>query len=344
MTHNGSFKTVGDLLIIDDTIDNLDMLTEIMGKRGFRVRACLSPELGRREAHDNPPDLILLDVGLPGIDGYTLCREFKSDPILADVPIIFISAFSHVDHKIKGFEAGGVDYIGKPFHAQEVIARVESHLALKRIRQQESELAVLRERNRIARDLHDAVSQTLFSVGLMIENLITHSDHNESTRQTLHRLSQLAGSANAEMRTILYELRPDALTGADLADLLTNLADAVAGRTGAAITTHLESLTLPPDIQIAFYRIAQEATNNIIKHARPNAVLMELAGDGMGGALMLIADDGRGFDPERVRAGRFGLESIAERAARVGANIQIESAPDHGTTLRLAWQMVEVYA
>ena len=274
------------------------------------------------------------------MDGFALCRRFKADGDLKDVPIIFISGFDQVDHKVRGFQAGGVDYIGKPFHAQEVIARVESHMALKRLRQQEGELAVLRERTRIARDLHDAVSQTLFSAGLMIENLLTYGEHDTSTHQTLFRLSQLARSATAEMRTILYELRPEVLTGADLADLLTNLADAVAGRTGAAVTTRLESLTLPADVQIAFYRIAQEAVNNIIKHARATAVVFVLQDDDVEGVMLLIEDNGRGFDSAHIRAGRFGLENMTERAAHINAQLHIETAPDHGTTIRLDWQMV----
>jgi DNA-binding NarL/FixJ family response regulator len=149
-----------------------------------------------------------------------LCRRFKGDPLFADVPIIFISAFDDAESKVKGFEAGAVDCIPKPFHHDEVIARVQSQLALKHLRQQEQELAVLRERQRIARDLHNAVSQTLLSAGSMIDKLIAHGGHDLFTEQTLLRLADLSRRAAAEIRTILYEPRPEALAGVDLADPL----------------------------------------------------------------------------------------------------------------------------
>jgi two-component system sensor histidine kinase/response regulator len=335
-------KRGGDILIIDDTPDNLEVLTEMMTKRGYQTRTRTTAQSGWNAAHEALPDLILLDVGLPDIDGFTLCRRFKDDPLFADVPIIFISAFNDVENKVKGFKAGAVDYIPKPFHHNEVIARVQSQLALKHLRQQEQELAVLRERQRIARDLHDAVSQTLFSAGLMLDKLIMRGGHDPFTEQTLLRLTELSRSAAAEMRTILYELRPEALANADLADLLTNLADIVSARTQAEVETRLDSLTLPDEAQIAVYRIAQEAVNNLIKHAQPSSVLIELI-NAPDAVTLTIADDGAGFDPAHSGAGRFGLANMLERAERVGAALHIDSEPGQGTVIRLrlesVWEM-----
>ncbi|PJF25928.1 MAG: hypothetical protein CUN53_10275, partial [Phototrophicales bacterium] len=114
-------KRGGDILIIDDTPDNLEVLAEMMTKRGYQTRTCTTAQSGWNAALEALPDLILLDVGLPDIDGFTLCRRFKDDPLFADVPIIFISAFNDVENKVRGFKAGAVDYIPKPFHHNEVI-------------------------------------------------------------------------------------------------------------------------------------------------------------------------------------------------------------------------------
>lgn len=340
MGQTGSQQPVGDLIIIDDTEANLELLTDLMKRRGYRTRACMTPDAGWQAAHEAIPDMILLDVGLPGIDGFDLCRRFKADPMLKDVPVIFISAFDQVDHKVKGFQAGGVDYIGKPFHLEEVVARVESHMALKRVRQQEQELAVMLERNRIARELHDAVSQTLFSAGLMIDNLLTFSELAPDTQQALIRICQLTRSASAEMRTILYELRPEALSGVDLSELLTHLGNAVTGRTRATVTLRLQPLVLPDEPQLAFYRIAQEAINNVIKHAHATNVVIELAC--VNGVVSLyIEDNGSGFDMNNVRPGRFGLANMLERAERIDATLQFHAALGSGTRLRLDWQWVE---
>ena len=93
-----------------------------------------------------PPDLILLDVKTPGMDGYEVCRALKSDPKNADVPVIFISALDETPDKVKGFEAGGVDFITKPYQTEEMFARVETHLSLRRLHQQlERQNALLRE-------------------------------------------------------------------------------------------------------------------------------------------------------------------------------------------------------
>lgn len=118
------------ILIVDDTPANLDLLSEILRKRGYRVRPALNGELALSAAAAAAPDLILLDIIMPAMDGYEVCRRLKADPQTRDIPVIFISIHSSSDEIVRAFELGGVDYVTKPFQPREVFARVESQLAL----------------------------------------------------------------------------------------------------------------------------------------------------------------------------------------------------------------------
>lgn len=124
-----------EILIVDDTQTNLMLLKEILVEGGYQVRPALGGQLALRSAAVKLPDLILLDVKMPDMDGYEVCRALKADARSRDIPVIFISGLGHTRDKLKGFEAGGVDFITKPFQPEEVLARVETHLALRRLRQ-----------------------------------------------------------------------------------------------------------------------------------------------------------------------------------------------------------------
>jgi DNA-binding response OmpR family regulator/DNA-binding CsgD family transcriptional regulator len=131
---------MNDILIIDDTPENLTVLLQILTAHGYQVRPALSGEIALKAVQEDIPDLILLDIMMPGMDGFEVCSKLKSDTRTQDIPIIFISALGDTEDKIKGFQAGGVDYITKPFHAAEVLARIETHLALRNM-----QLQLLRE-------------------------------------------------------------------------------------------------------------------------------------------------------------------------------------------------------
>jgi PAS domain S-box-containing protein len=119
-----------EILVVDDIQANLKLLTDILAGRGYRVRPATGGRLALRSVTLRQPDLILLDVKMPDMDGYEVCRALKSDEKTRDIPVIFISALHETGDKVKGFEAGGVDFISKPFQAEEVFARIETHLTL----------------------------------------------------------------------------------------------------------------------------------------------------------------------------------------------------------------------
>jgi two-component system sensor histidine kinase/response regulator len=124
-------KAAANILIVDDTPDNLRLLTGILEQLGYEVRPATSGAQALQAAEHAPPDLVLLDVTMPEMNGYEVCRRFKATPALKDIPIIFLTALSDIADKVKAFEVGGVDYITKPFHLEEVQARVRTHLALR---------------------------------------------------------------------------------------------------------------------------------------------------------------------------------------------------------------------
>lgn len=124
-----------DILIVDDTPDNLRLLSQILSERRYRVRAVTGGERALASVRLARPDLILLDIKMPDVDGFTVCRALKADRNTADIPVIFISALDDVADKVQAFAAGGVDYVTKPFQWEEVLARVETHLALRRLQQ-----------------------------------------------------------------------------------------------------------------------------------------------------------------------------------------------------------------
>ncbi len=137
-----------EILIVDDTPMNLRLLMQMLAEREYKLKAAPSGKLALVHAMMTPPDLILLDIMMPGMNGYEVCEHLKAEARTRDIPVIFISAMQEVADKIRAFEVGGIDYISKPFQAQEVLARIDLHLELSR-----SQLRLRQERDRQAREL-----------------------------------------------------------------------------------------------------------------------------------------------------------------------------------------------
>src|SRR5207244_834051 len=119
-TSRGQDMLDGDLLIVDDNIDNLSVLTGMLREAGYRVRTTTRGDRALAMSAAHAPELILLDIQMPELDGYEVCRRLKQDEALRAIPIIFISALDSVFDKVKAFKAGGVDYVTKPFEVEEV--------------------------------------------------------------------------------------------------------------------------------------------------------------------------------------------------------------------------------
>ena len=123
--------TTNNILVVDDMPENLQLLLNMLHAHKYKARAFAEGSFALESARADPPDLILLDVRMPGMDGYTVCEHLKTDPRTRDIPVIFISAHGETDDKVRGFRVGGVDYITKPFQGEEVLARIQTHLQLR---------------------------------------------------------------------------------------------------------------------------------------------------------------------------------------------------------------------
>ncbi|MEG5175900.1 response regulator [Microcoleus sp. B3-D7] len=136
MTNNQIEENKGNILIVDDTPENLQVLSATLSDRGYKVRGVINGKMAIRAARSGSPDLILLDIKMPEMDGYEVCTQLKEDPKTSDIPVIFISALDEVLDKLTAFQVGGVDYVTKPFHVAEVLARIEHQLTIQRLKKQ----------------------------------------------------------------------------------------------------------------------------------------------------------------------------------------------------------------
>src|SRR5580658_8955202 len=122
-------------MIVDDNPANLKLLEDMLLRQGHEVRSFPLGRLALAAATKNPPDLILLDINMPEMNGYEVCERLRRSEELSDIPVIFLSALNETQDKVKAFQSGGADYISKPFQFEEVQARVDAHLSVYRLRQ-----------------------------------------------------------------------------------------------------------------------------------------------------------------------------------------------------------------
>ena len=170
------------ILIVDDTPANLAVLADYLGSYGFEIMTARSGEMALKRVQYALPDIILLDVLMPGIDGFETCQRLKADEVTQHIPVIFMTALTDPEHKVKGFAAGAVDYVTKPFHQEEVLARVRAHL---RIRSLTRGLQVTNE----------TLSETVDELKRTRKQLVV--------QEKLATLNQLAGKFGHELRNPL---------------------------------------------------------------------------------------------------------------------------------------------
>lgn len=211
------------------------------------------------------------------------------------------------------------------------IDRTARQRAEELVAQQAAEEATATERSRLARELHDAVSQTLFSTSLIAEVLpILWERDQDEARRRLQEIRQLTRGALAEMRMLLMELRPSALVNTELDELLPTLCEAVSSRTLIPIAVHVSRCELAVEPKLALYRITQEALNNLGKHSGASRAEVTLSFPSRQVELR-ITDNGRGFDVTSIPENCLGIRIMRERAQAVGATFEIRSQSGKGT-------------
>ena len=264
------------ILVVDDTPANLRLLSEMLSKRGWKVRPVPSGPEALQAAQRFPPDLVLLDINMPGMDGYEVCRRFKADSKLKDIPVLFISALSETDDKVKAFAAGGVDYVIKPFQFAEVEARVQTHLELRRQKRalQESyerlkELEHLRDNltHMIVHDMRSPLTMILMSLGLLAATPPPEASDFSGILQTARQgAATLAGMVTQLLDISRLEASQMPLQKTEC-DLVKTVQSAIDSLGVSVEARHLRLLAPAPVTALGDVDILRRIVNNLLGNA-----------------------------------------------------------------------------
>jgi signal transduction histidine kinase len=297
-----------DILVVDDTPANLQLLVGMLQEIGYRVRPVTSGALALKAVRAALPDLILLDITMPEMDGYEVCRRLKADPATAEVPVLFISALSDTDDKLRAFDAGGLDYVSKPFQLGEVAARVSTHL---RMRRHERELKASLERQRELEQLRDSLTHMiahdmrspLLTVNLcmeMVRKTVAPADADLidqaqiAVRVLVNMITEMLDVSRMESGAMVLNIEP-----VDLPVLVREVLDTLQQQAGE-ISLKLETGDVPPvpaDREL-IRRVTTNLVGNALKFAplRSN-VVVRVCGE-KAGARIEVEDNGPGIAPE----------------------------------------------
>jgi signal transduction histidine kinase len=347
------------VLIVDDMPSGRQSLESLLQEQGYELFLAESGPEALRLAAELHPDVILLDVMMPGMDGYEVLGHLRADPTLAEVPVVLVTALDDLESRIKGIEAGADDFISKPFDRTELRAHVRTITRLNRYRNLTEEREKLRrlshqmidlqehERRSIAMELHDEVGQSLTGLKHIMEH-VRKSAREPNTTDQLDIGLGMIGELIERIRNLSLNLRPSMLDDFGLYPALSWLASRSREQNGMKISCNFNEFDegrYPPAIETAVFRIAQEALTNIARHSKakhaelkliinPDAILFE------------ACDDGLGFDPEVVKENHFssGLSGMQERARMADGQLNIQSSPGKGTIIRATFPVKGVAA
>jgi len=346
--------TERSVLVVDDDPASLRCIGSLLMANHYRLYVAERGQLGIEIAERVRPDLILLDIRMPGRDGFETCRLLRNRPHTASIPIIFLTGRDDEPSVLQAFDAGGADYIVKPFEPSVLLARVRAHADLgvlsrsleralgertRELQRANTELRRLAvhltqieqgEKARLAAELHDSPMQKLALAQLQIDVVDGHAepeyeDHLQAGRALLREAIQ-------ELRTLQFAINPPVLEQQGLGAALEWLAESTAVRSGIRMTCAVDSdlPPLPREASVILFQCARELAYNLLKHsgAKTGSVHLRRQGDAIE---LTVADDGVGLDPAALGApdasrGGFGLYSVRERLALLGGELRIEPA------------------
>lgn len=313
------------VLVVDDNTNNLGVLYSYLDAERFTVLVSQSGERGFDLAVRKKPDLILLDVLLPGISGFETCERLKKNPETIDIPVIFISALTDVEDKVRGFQAGGVDYITKPFQQEEVLARINTHLTIKRQREELNRLNATKDRffSIIAHDLRGPFTGLLGALeilkdsGSRLDEAATHElvvNLYETSERTYHLLENLLEWARGQQKAV--KVVPRVLSMRELVGDTVELFHSSALQKGIDIR-----MDIRPDVTAYADRnmintVVRNLVNNAVKFT-PRGGQVSIVGERKGELVEIAVEDtGVGMD----EAEKKELFSLARRHSRPGTD------------------------
>lgn len=361
-----------DILIVDDTPDNLRVLSAMLTNQGYEVRKALNGHRAIASAQSEPPDLILLDIKMPEMDGYEVCRQLKAAPKTREVPIIFISALDDALDKVRAFASGGVDYVTKPFQEAEVLARIEHQIRIQRlqhqlIEQNEELLRSNRELEQFAYIVSHDLQQPLQSVTGFVRLLQLKYENtlDEIAQDYLNRIHEIGGRMQRLIQDLLTYAQVDRQAEDQqlidcnqiLKQVLDNLQEAIA--TKQALITNDSLPTIYGD-ETQLIQLFQNLISNGIKFVPDNVTpAIHLSVVQQRDCWCIgVRDNGIGIKSEhlerifeifqRVHANQnypgsgIGLATCKKIVERHNGQIWVESQPDKGTTFYFTFPIVDM--
>jgi len=335
------------VLIVDDDLTARETLIAMLEGEQYDLQIAKDGIQALHMLEELQPDLILLDVMMPGMDGYEVCRRIRATPELAEVPIILLTALDDRASLVRGIEAGADDFLSKPADRRELTARVRTITRLNRYRTlveqrenirhmaEHTVAAQEQERQRISRELHDDLGQALTTHLLALRNL--QEDLSLPAEKIFERLQSLHDQSYemlVKIRTLARDLRPPVLDTLGLKVAMQTYCTEFTRRTHLPVIFEADaSLPQFPDIyDITLYRVLQEALTNIIKHAQGSQVWVDLSTED-DFVNLIIQDNGIGFSEEESKSNGIGLTGLRERITIAGGTLNINSTPKLGTIL-----------
>lgn len=333
------------ILVVDDTPENLRYLNELLSMQGYDVRGTLDPELALEVATRIQPDLILLDIKMPKMDGYTLANALRSKEEFDDTPIIFISALDDVEDKIKAFEAGGVDYITKPFEEKEVLARVGVHLQLHKSKQHIASL--LRQQDYFTKKIMHEMNTPVSVISLNAQTLeVEQGKHPQidTIKASAKILASIYDELGYLIKKELHTYEPKWIK------LLEFVSTRIAYFHEIAEIKNIQ-LDFDVDAEFSVYmnpmhfeRLIDNTLSNAIKYANNDTQIELLLGKNNQGYFLSVKDEGVGFEDSNIIFEQYyqsshnnsglgiGLATVKEICETYNITIQVQSAKNQGST------------
>jgi len=357
------------LLIIDDDAMTRETLTGLLAESGYEIQCAASGAVGIELASRLNPDVVLLDVMMPGMDGFEVCRLLRKDPHLAEIPIIMITALDDQDSRLMGLEAGADDFLSKPFNSVELEIRLRGLRQVARYRHlreereklqtahqllqiQNEELRMLSgkvisvqetERRHLAMELHDEIGQQLTALKIMLINLVNYQgeEYQIERKKAINITEQLLN----QVREMTLNLRPTMLDDLGLIAALYWFFNRFTQQTRIKVIHNIDPLDdrrFPDVIETTIFRIIQEALTNIARHAKVKEVMVTLSIEPHLLRLSVV-DSGKGFIVNQVSMGySTGISSMRERVALAGGKFNIQSTPGEGTIIEAEFSLPEM--
>jgi two-component sensor histidine kinase/CheY-like chemotaxis protein len=341
----------GRILIIDDDPASLKMLTAVLTEGGYTVHPADDGELGLRFVKHTPPDLILLDVRMPGMDGYQVCASLKNDTPGIGIPVIFLSSMDRAIDKVKAFRSGAVDYIVKPFEAEEVLARIETHLSLRHLREHlECEVrertkqlqASLAEKEALLKEVHHRVKNNLQLISSLLSLQAARVENPAVAELFAESRSRVLSMALVHENLYRAGNFASVPMAAHIRGLCAYLTGAyILGSQRVELAIQVGDVHLDLDRAICCGLIINELVSNALKHAFPDGragrVLVELRVAEGKRYVLVVSDNGIGlpiFHDDR-RGNSLGLQLVDDLTEQLHGSIAVSR--DGGTTFTITF-------